>query len=758
MEAVPEQTLTINEMLENTLKLIKPEENSDENLRLANSFVVECLAPMKWSQSDANSFIEYRLAKEFHFEGNEGKGMVSDLKKLYEDTVNDNLKNELKIETKRSKTQNDKTEKSQTIVNDTVSEWDKYVYPDGYSVKDGKVVKAFTQVDFKTGEVEKLQKDVSFTPFILCGKTALQENQPLYFTVRYATDAAGKDQREFVATMQELLDITTMQRILTGHGINVPSNQKTEVNEYIGAFIHKLGNKLRLDVVATRNGWNQDCSGFALGKHRITSTGVSKIITTVTENKLYETLRQEGTEQGWINGVSGIFEYRQMRHLFYNAHRAPLIKPMCAESSALGIIGPTGKGKTGMSNVISSSYGSPKELEVPAHSTDTYICDFVAGMSNLPIDIEEVTKDTDQKKIADIIYRITNGNEKGRSKQNGGIKNKIESYRTVAHFSGENSIRTFMPNAGAQYRAPEFTDMLPDGLGKQIDDTKSAIQRNFGFFFPRYVQKIIENLDALNELYEDAIKALDLDCSTLSSDSKRIADRSKRVYAGNIVSGILCEMVFSDMGMKTKTVEEVKAIEIEYFKKCVIDSPVEADYIRALRYLADYVAVEKHRKFCVKTKGKFNHEEFNATPDHDKYIGNITDTHVEVIGTEFSEIMSKGSYSPDAVKKAMIENGIGSYISIWVNKINVKGIRINKHEMDSVIGYVDITGTDAKSTTDAQKFFQITELINVITRINGAAEKSEINMVFKHDVTEYLTKLSKEGKVTVRPDGKYVTI
>jgi len=106
--------------------------------------------------------------------------------------------------------------------------------------------------------------------------------------------------------MEDLLDNNTMQRILTSHGINVPASLKFEVNDYIGAFIHQLGNNLKAISVTTQNGWNEDLTMFAIGSNGITKAGIVPIISTVDTEKHIAPFCQKGNQECWVKGVTPV--------------------------------------------------------------------------------------------------------------------------------------------------------------------------------------------------------------------------------------------------------------------------------------------------------------------------------------------------------------------------------------------------------------------------------------------------------------------
>jgi len=115
-------------------------------------------------------------------------------------------------------------EKSQTndFVNNkkqSVMAW--YTYPDSYFVENGNLWRKHEVYDRKLKENKTECIIVSRTPFLICGKTEPLGDGAVYYTIRYAANKSGTKQAEFTTTHSELLNLRLMQKVLTGHGINI---------------------------------------------------------------------------------------------------------------------------------------------------------------------------------------------------------------------------------------------------------------------------------------------------------------------------------------------------------------------------------------------------------------------------------------------------------------------------------------------------------------------------------------------------------
>jgi len=135
--------LTLDEKFQNTFKLVNSDLEDYQKVKIAKSFVKNCLVPEELNDSDAETYIRYKIAKEFGLKS----AAITDLKNTYKETVIDR-KNEEKAKAQKPVQKIQKAVKSD-IINDIIMKWEDYVYPDDYSAKDGKIIKSVNQMDIK---------------------------------------------------------------------------------------------------------------------------------------------------------------------------------------------------------------------------------------------------------------------------------------------------------------------------------------------------------------------------------------------------------------------------------------------------------------------------------------------------------------------------------------------------------------------------------------------------------------------------------
>jgi len=761
------QILTIDQKLQNALQLVENVKNDFNNFDRAKSFIKNCLVPEKMSLSDAESYIKYKIGKEYHFEGREGTKMITDLKKLYENE----LEFQAKLQREEAKKVNDdhiKTKAAQTgIVNDTVLSWEKYVYPEGYSSKNGKIVKTEEQMNFRTGEIETIDTAVSLTPFIICGKTAEKEDTLQYFTIRYALNNSYS---EFIAPMTDLLNINTMQNILTGHGINVSANQKIAVNDYITDFIHQFRDNLKVNTVIQQNGWNDDFSLFAMGKIGITKDGIVKINTLIDTDKHILPFVQKGKLECWVKGVIPVVAHDKPRFLFYHGMSSALINILKVEQDIIDITGDTSTGKTGTNAVVSSAIANPSckpdgyALEVG----DSFnpLMAHAAGLRDMPVIFEEATGKERREAVIKAAYNIANGVDKTRSQKNGKIRNDVNEIRSNVLISCEQPISGEVKTAGGRQRVKDLACVLQksDENGKMIDKTKKIVFENYGLFFPIYIQKIMLNIPRIKELYEKALTKVTNDFCNLPEDAKSTAGRSRNIFASKLVAGYLCEEIFAEIGIPAKTEEETEKIVNDMFKECVLDNPVELDYIRGLKAIISRRATNPEEFFI---------KEVTTNPKN--LSGEVDGNKLKYNETKLKNLLNDNGISTNVFNDWFNKNITDSPLSraIRIGGIPARGMIFNIQRMLEVIRLNDnknklaLFEDDEEETSEETKpyikseitirYYEIQKLISFMTKELGKKSVDPIGLecMLGYDVIEYLKILENQNKVRKTSEGNY---
>jgi uncharacterized protein (DUF927 family) len=630
-------------------------------------------------------------------------------------------------------------------INFEIAPWELYRLPYKHTLSaDGVFVEKMCKEEGEK-ELVPVNVPISRTPFIICSRTEQLEDGTIYYTIRYGH---GKEQKEFVCTYSDINgQKAQVKKTLAAHGINVPDNDKLkDVIEYISLYIHEFNDRLHTEKAVTNNGWNEDCTLFAMGKTGITKDKICQITTAVKDPKHNDALTTGGDMKGWIHSVHGVFEYNLTRFMFYDSMTAPLIKPLGQENIVTGHNGPTGTFKTGLAWVTSSALGNPKDLEFKADSTANAVLAHAIGMCDMPIDIEEATDEKSMSVIASSIYTLSNGADKGRCTLEGKLRSDIKPFRTSARITTENPITDHINHVGGLVRAREQSEVLPNGLGTLTRATKAGIQKHYGHFFPIYVKHIMNNMGRLEVMFSDAYNKLEK-VINVPEESRGMVERQAQAFALDIVAGILVEEVFKEIRMTSKTHEEVEEIVIEYFKKMVLNDPIEPVHIKVLREIVSWTSTT--HEFI-----KNGEKNFSNT-----IAGEMTETEIKIIGSAFRKHMIEVGLSTN-VKADFLREGLidKENKTIKVNGDPEKGFIIKRKVMYEKLGLYDTENTGKNNIGQTMRFAEIIDTLSHATKRLG---RKSVNPVALHaflgyDVTEYLLKLEKMGRVVKLPNGDYV--
>ena len=744
------------------LKAIVIDDSEENRVKQATNFIDNEILNQPGSASDMELFIESRINNHFSFTK---KGFINLVKKSYTGKIKskreyENKESKNKQEEKKNKTISISSMHTKEIyipenVNKEISNWDKYILPKGEF--NNKYIMADKGIVYRCEEwvgAEPVLKfyDVSRTPFVISGKTEQLKDGTVFYEIRYGN---GKRQKEVMVKKTELQPASELRKTLARFDINVTDEMIKRTEEYISMYILQFGDKIHSVKTNDANGWNDDCTEFFCGNQSIIQSGIVPVVSTIQDKKVVEPFHRAGTLNGWCKGVQPALEFKIARFTLYDSMAAPLYKVLSVYDSQMTVIsGPTSKGKTAIANLANSTMGKPNNtkdslgLEFPVGTSVVPLIGHAAGMSDMSVHFDEATGEVRAKVMVDAGYDIVNGTEKSRGKTTG--ENKAgKSMRVQPQITCERPLREYTKHAGAQYRINDIggeEDLIPKGNGELVENLKREIFSNYGHFFPIYIQFIINNKEKVKEFYEKALQKVESDFTGVPEESKNTAGRSKAAFALKIVAGYICEEIFKDLKMSNKNNDEVEEIVNYFFKKSVLSSPVEPDWKRALRHLADTMISEKNKFYTANDKDEISTEPVNKS----ECIGNLHKNRADIIGTQLTRILKECGF-PASVAKDWKEKGItngAETVYIGIKKQapqKANGYKINIKTMNEILGIVDTkegaeddTGKNNTSSNTPYHSHNIhnqkvMKLISAIVAIKGYATIQDIENIFGKD-------------------------
>jgi len=654
-------------------------------------------------------------------------------------------KREKKI-TQKIKEVREYEEKERAYVNNIVRDWKNYDVPQAdqgdYAIRETGIFKTVVSINPETNQPQYVTKEVCRTPFVLCGVSDSFSDEEVGFKIRYPIYTG--DVREFWASQSELLSRKELKTLFLSKGINCPENALLmETMEYISRSIAEFSRRYKKQFSTKQCGWNESNSVFVIGNRCVTKKGVEPVIT-VGAGKGYPELDKVGTLEGWAEGVKEMMEHDVVRFKSYDIMTAILNRPIGLESHITDHYGNTSVGKTFSAWMGLSMVGNAEGLTIGAKSSYKGILVTVRDFSDLPLLIDE-SSDAGEH-LADLVYPLTSN--KGRvtstanKERDGG-----EEYHTTTLFTGERPVRDCLNNSGQQYRVNELDDTMPDLETRTINRVTNAIRKNHGHVIELYVQEVLKMIeqDTLQGLYDECF-------DLLPKNNSNIEGRSRSIFAGIMTAGRILEPIFEKAGIKSKDPIEIVN---KYFKKCILDKPVELEYIRALRVILDWI----NSDYGSFVRNKAGYDDAHII-DKNTTFGFVNDDYIDLIESEFTKKMKSASFAPSKIKEDLYKQGVtvANDVKRQIYRTSIKkygpyaAIRINRAIAGELVGY-NLTEPEDE-TEEVPEFSQfekinlITDSISLLTRARGKAEIQYLRKILPiPELDDLLNILSKNGKV-----------
>lgn len=775
--------LTLDEKLMN--ETINISEVKDEYTRFdsAKKFISDHLIPENKSPNNATDYIRARIAKLYQIKDTEMKNLLTNHYKVTLSTIAKLKMEEAKANKQKLEEEKNKNRIPHTVpktnLNDQIVDWDKYNYPYGYGVKDGNLIEKYIVINSKSGDTEEEERVVSYTPFIFCKRTKPEEGKPTYYTIRYQISKQDTRQGEFTASMSDLTDQKTMQRLLTDHGILVAANQKDYVNHYISLYLNEFGHLLKTEELIEQNGWNEDNTLFVMGNNGITKDGIVKVNSMITTDKHITPFKQKGKLECWVQGATPILEFPKPRFMFYHGMSSALIKIVKAEQNVIDACGSTSTGKTATLIVVSSTMGNPstKPDGVALEVGDSYnpLLSHAAGLKDMPVIFEEVTTKARREATIKAVYNIANGVEKTRAQKNGALRNDVHSISSNVLISCEQPISNEIQNAGGRQRVKDLPNLIEKSIEncEMIDRSKKILDENYGFFYPMLVQKIMSDIDRVKELNDYALTKISANMSSLSKDDIATVGRSKFIFASKLVAGYLCEEIFAEIGIPAKTKEETEKLVNDMFKECVLNNPVELDYLRALKEIQSWRATSPSEFYIKGSELTSNFKNFSGEVD-----GNNLKIDEKKLTAKLNAIGLSTNVYADFFERSVTDRATSKTIRIGSDKNPTRGFIISISKMNEIIRLSGNNNTlglfeedeEAEEPSNELKpmiknpdptiqmrYGEIVKYIKFMINDLGrkSIDPSFLELALGYEVTEYLRILKKQSKVKETPEGNY---
>jgi len=261
-----------------------------------------------------------------------------------------------------------------------------------------------------------------------------------------------------------------------------------------------------------RLGWaDTSFSAFALGDGRV--LGVGRVVTDSISDDVAAAMRPRGSLQDWRAAVAEpCISSPLMILALSHAFTGPLLSVLGYDGGGFHLRGASSRGKSTLLGIAASVWGAPSFMQ-SWRGTDNGIEGIAAACNDSLLVLDELHQ-VDPRVAGDVVYMLANGQGKSRSTPTGRAQPTLR-WKVPVLSSGELSLEDHMRSAGRKTYAGQeirLIDLAADAsrygafdcLHGEADAKtfaeriKLAGQEHHGVAGPAFVEKLMENLDRLD--------------------------------------------------------------------------------------------------------------------------------------------------------------------------------------------------------------------------------------------------------------------
>lgn len=233
---------------------------------------------------------------------------------------------------------------------------------------------------------------------------------------------------------------------------------------------------------------------------------------------------ERGTLAGWQQGVAGLaVGNSRLCFALSLAFAAPLLSLVGMEGGGFHLKGESTDGKTTVMKAAASVYGYPDRYSQTWRATGNAIEGIASRRNDALLCLDELGE-LDGREAGQTAYMLANGQGKGRSKQDGELKER-KAWRLLFLSTGELSLEDHAASAGKSTQAgmEVRTIQIPSDTGHHgafewlhgmdggrgfADTLKANSEEHHGIAFRTYAQALTQSMDEYSERLRAEIKQL----------------------------------------------------------------------------------------------------------------------------------------------------------------------------------------------------------------------------------------------------------
>ncbi len=342
---------------------------------------------------------------------------------------------------------------------------------------------------------------------------------------------------------------TLLTALWDNHVIVAGAREKKTMAAYLEGYMQRLQRQRKMNRLLCQMGWKdlEDGSIFVLGENIYRGDG-SVERTPLAKNvpEVAHAFHTQGDLQTWTESTKFLDTpgAEPMAFAFLaGGFGAPLMKFSGFEGAMLSMVGDTGVGKTMMLRLIQSVWGYHKDLLLLKDDTKNMIVARVGVHGTTPVTIDEITN-IEGAELSDLVYKITQGRDKGRLTKNAVERANLNRWNTIAVVTTNSSLADKLSghkhNASAEVnRVFEYEVPRIDALGSEEATALFwALDTNYGVAGDAYVKWMVTHADQIKPGLKKVQVLLDKMAGVQAEERYWSAIAATAIYGGMVARNL----------------------------------------------------------------------------------------------------------------------------------------------------------------------------------------------------------------------------
>jgi hypothetical protein len=347
--------------------------------------------------------------------------------------------------------------------------------------------------------------------------------------------------REFTIPLTSVTSKDELRKHMSFNGVAVAKTD--EIMNYINAWVNKMQFTGKTDTARRQFGWTDDkCEAFVIGDKEVRADRVDHNPPSAATGHLFHAFQTKGSLDNWKEAMDFYNKPGMELHQFVIglSFGSIFTKFTPVNGALLHIFSPdSGIGKTTALFAGASVWGDPTKIVLKESDTMNSKMLRAELYNNIFLPMDEMTNST-AKELSDFLYQYTSGTQKNRLAASANQeRHRGEPWNQTAVSTGNSSMMEKMSTykalpKGEAMRLLEVRAKPVDGLDKAVTDKLSEkILNNYGHAYLPYLQYVMDDIEAIKNLYKVTQMKLDKTCGFTP------ADRFHSVLAADGIMGLM---------------------------------------------------------------------------------------------------------------------------------------------------------------------------------------------------------------------------